>query len=66
MLPAPCDFIVASFNHKIKSKAPLLIKTIKIKAASSVERALAVHAPWGMLPSGLLHATPCDEEAVPL
>ena len=37
-----------------------------IKAASGDERALPVHARWGMLPSGLLHTTPTDEEAVPL
>ena len=48
-------------KHGIK-----ISNSIIIKAASSVERALAVHAPWGMLPSGLLHATPCDEGAVPL
>ena len=32
--------------------------TYNIKAVSSVGRALAVHAPRGMLPSGLPHATP--------
>ena len=39
----------SDFVHKIKQQ---------IKAASSVGRALAVHTPRGMLPSGLLHATP--------
>ena len=37
-----------------------------IKAASSDERALAVHARHGMLPSGLAHATPYAVEVVPL
>ena len=37
ILPAPCDFIVDSFNHEIKSTldsvAPLLIKTINTRTA---------------------------------
>ena len=44
----------------------LLKNTIEIKAASSDEWALAVHAHRGMLlSSGLVHAMPSIEEVVP-
>ena len=59
------DFQHTSMNRKYE----LILKTSRmfhcsnlnqIKAASSIEWALTAHAPWGMLPSGFLHATPCD------